>query len=502
MLDLFVETCLKLAETDSASLRIQYIRDGLAQISEADEPFFIALLNQWKPKKLIKKDQLIPWAAAHTQFPDWLVNRCIEESGDAGEAVGRLIPEPDTPQYPSLKEFFEEYQELDKRNPEEIEAFARKMWDRCESDTRIMINKWLTGAYRSPVRTKHVVKALAQDRNMPESELHRLLVQGFDPFEAFFLSNPNPALPSHHALAPIAFPEEVTIPGEETPELLGQSVCLSLPAGMLVQISWQGNDWEIWMPQETPCRHKLPHIEWPLEGLPDAGVLFGWLHSPAERPETLQKWLESDRKSSKSASIQLILLDIAKWDHQPLSDEWIERIKLFDSVEWPTSTEMPTKLQVPKTPTKHRPVWTLIPNQRTNTPQMIHWQPERSRLKAVLLYSRQIPKAEFPEYGFGMKQGEKYVAIGTASGHLPGASEADWKRDLNNHKTSKKGPIMQVFPQWVFELSFVEMRTAPRKASKLDLTELRMESFLPEFAANELPDLNTWLELSDITNSD
>lgn len=166
------DTCL-LGYSDPARLP-----ELLAAADSRDLPGLLALLGGHPPERVLTLPALRRAVFPNCGLPDWLIERCRREVGDAVELCARLWPREGPGLDLSLADVTERLlPELRSLSGDPLAERLRGLWDRCDTPQRVLLNRLLTGRFPDLPPRAALAGALAERWTGDPSRLEAALTE-------------------------------------------------------------------------------------------------------------------------------------------------------------------------------------------------------------------------------------------------------------------------------------------------------------------------------------
>lgn len=153
----------------------------LASAPETDRVWTLALLAGRRPRRVETAARLAEWAAAAAGLPDWLMAESLAVVGDLAETAALVLPPPASARDPGLAAWMERLAALAAMDAAARRAAILDAWAGLDSDGRFLLNRLLTGGFRTGVGRGVMARALAQATGRAEATLAHALMGGWDP---------------------------------------------------------------------------------------------------------------------------------------------------------------------------------------------------------------------------------------------------------------------------------------------------------------------------------
>ncbi len=526
----FTELYRALDETNATSAKVRAMTEYFAAVPAEDAAWAVYFLTGRRLRRLAAPGELRQWTLKLTGMPEWLLEETYASVGDLAETLSLLLDNvlPPPPRaHGALHVWVEQrLQTLRGRDADYRRDTLHHWWAELPTESRFVLNKMLTGAFRVGVSRRLVVRALAQASGVEPARLaHRLMGQ-WQPDAQFFRHLVDHEDHGEDASRP--YPFFLASPLAEGPEVLGPR------QDWLAEWKWDGVRGQllrrdghcfIWSRGEELMEGRFPEIEAAASTLPEGTVLDGEILAwQDQRPlpfnvlqQRINRLKPSARMQQKAPVIFLAydLLEQACVDlrRQPLSERRQRLHQLLDrrcdaiqlsrplaEDSWQTLSEqreralsmgteglMLKRLESPYRVGRARGDWWK-------------WKVAPRTIDAVLLYAQPGHGRRsnlFTDYTFGIRDGEGLVPIAKAYSGLDNSEIERLDRWIRRHTTERFGPVRAVEAMQVFELAFEGIAPSPRHKSGIALRFPRITRWRQDLAprdADSLDDVRALLE--------
>jgi len=118
------------------------------------------LLRNNARKRFIQYDELRSCASEYTGLPLWLIEECIQHTGNVTEAITLLVRSGKANGAIALHEIMQRLHIPEEISLQSKSHYIKSVWETLPAQTLYLFNKLITGSYRSPVSKTEVEQAL------------------------------------------------------------------------------------------------------------------------------------------------------------------------------------------------------------------------------------------------------------------------------------------------------------------------------------------------------
>ncbi|HMP03328.1 MAG TPA: ATP-dependent DNA ligase [Gemmatales bacterium] len=447
------------------------------------------------------------WAAAEANLPSWLVDQCVDNVGDHGEALALLLPPPSAPADLSLVEVIENrllvLRDLDEAARRSVVV---RTWQQLGPRERFLFHKLLGGTFRVGVAQSLLTRALARIAQVdPATMAHRLAGEwspSVETWERLLAPADSP-----HACDPgQPYPFQLAYPLDGPPADLGPVAdwqCEWKWDGIRAQFLCRRGEVLLWSRGEELLNASFPDVVAVAQGLPDGTVLDGELLAwRAGQPlpfAQLQRRLgrkRPDARLLRMIPVTFLAYDLLELDGVDVRglDQAERRLRLEELFvrHGRHGLLLAPLLQIGSWEEAHasyaeaeaRQVEGLMLKRRAATYGVgrvrgAWWKWKRApRTVDAVLIGAQLGRGKraglYTDYTFGVWHGGELAPIAKAYTGLSDAEIQQVDRFIKQNTVGQFGPVRMVRPKLVFELAFEGIQRSPRHKSGLALRFPRM----------------------------
>ncbi len=447
-----------------------------------------------RQKRLVKRSVIQEAVQELSGLPVWLFDECYTVVGDLAETIA-LLTESGRPKQLSdvpLHVWVEERLAALGRLPdEEQKRLLQSWWQELTTAEVFVVNKLITGAFRSGVSQRLVIRGLSEAFGWDEAVLSERLIGDWPVTEEWFASLGNAEREGFH-LYP--YPFFLASSTDDEPESLGALDDFAVEwkwDGIRSQIVKREGQIAIWSRGEELISGSFPDLIEMAKHLPDGTVLDGEILAFAGetvRPfADLQKRLQRKKVSErmqKDIPVAFLAFDCLQWGGVDLRDKSLRERR--DRLEDLALTLHHPKLKV--SPLVDAGDWPSLARQREGSRERLveglmlkrwssvyqigrkkgdwwKWKVDPMTLDAVLLYAQagHGKRANlYTDYTFGLWKGDTLVPFAKAYSGLSNEEIGKLDAWIRRNTIERFGPVRSVKAERVFEIAFEGIQLSPR----------------------------------------
>lgn len=168
------------------NIQIDAFVDYFTSVDDEDKLWTIALFSQKRPQRIIISNLLRDWAIEESQLPDWLFDESYQIVGDLAETISLLVNNIHHHAESTLSEWINTMIKLKDKGDSEKKEFVLWAWRLLTKEEVFIINKLLTGAFRTKISQKILSKALSKVLNISEGYIANQLIGKWTPSNTNF----------------------------------------------------------------------------------------------------------------------------------------------------------------------------------------------------------------------------------------------------------------------------------------------------------------------------
>jgi DNA ligase-1 len=491
--------------TTSTNEKVRVLQQYFRDEQPTNVVWALYLLLGKTRKRLITSNTLRKIFLQVSDIPEWLFEDCYAHVGDSAEVISLLLKDTNVTSKSGAEIPLHEWVEtiIPKVKQVESELALKELviswWSLLEPFEVFILNKILTGAFRVGVSEKLVIKAIAAEYEIPESEIAHRLMGDFVPTIEFYNQL-------------ITTTEQVESPTRPYPFFLASTLeedrfqtedCSQWQAewkwdGIRAQILRRSDQVFIWSRGEDLITEQFPEIANYFlnfeNGLVFDGEIVCW---SGDRPLSfnhLQKRLGRKRVTQKIIDenpTHFIAYDLLEYNGEdirslPLRDRRQHLKTLLQQTEhqWVTlSTSLSfhslEELRSLRSQSRQQNAEGLMVK-AIDSPYLVgrkrgYWwkyKVEPMSLDAVLIYAQAGSGKRanlFTDYTFALWKGDELVPFAKAYSGLDNKEINELDKWIRKHTIEKFGPVRSVEPLQVFEIGFEGISESKRHKSGISV---------------------------------
>ncbi|MCY2977627.1 MAG: ATP-dependent DNA ligase [Planctomycetota bacterium] len=485
--------------TTKTSEKLRALVSYYRESTQADAAWATYFLCGNKLRQLVPTKLLRVWAAEEANVPSWLFEESYHSVGDLAETLTLIVPPGEMQDDFSLTHWVEQ-RLMPLRTMEQAEQrdAVVSIWKQSTMQTRLVILKLITGAFRVGVSKSIVTRAIAEYAGVASDVISHRLMGAWKPTSSFFESLISKEVQDTIASQPFPFCLAHPIDHELGPESIGEAREFAAEwkwDGIRGQLIRRDEQVFIWSRGEDLMENRWPEIESAAQLLPNGTVLDGEILASLGENQVLPFANLQKRIGRKVVSNKLLkevpvifqafdLLQDAGEDirSRPFSERRQRLDRLLSTVEHPNLCQ--TQL-IPGTSWED---WSRIRDQsreRNAEGLMLKrldasyevgrvrgvwwkWKVSPYTIDAVLIYAQKghgKRSGLYTDYTFALWQGETLVPFAKAYSGLDDAELKAIDRFIRQNTREAFGPVRSVAPALVMEIAFEGLQRSPRHKS-------------------------------------
>lgn len=467
------------------------VMDYFRKAESPEAAWAVWLLSGNKIKKWTTLRVLQQWCLDTTQLPNWLFEESYNLAGDLAETIALIVGQTGATDTMKLKMLMEEilipFSQADEIVKKDI---IIKTWKSLDTDSVYVLNKLLTGTFKTKISQSMLCKALAEVGGLQESVVMHRLSHVFTPTEESYNALISPITQENESSRPFpfyqGFPMDPAIQTTDIQEWQAEWMW----NGFRAQLIHHAGEVFIWSEEEGLMVDRFPEIEQSAQILSEDGIMDGvilaWKDGKPLPLSALQKRISSASVSNKLLKefpvvfIAFDILSVAGSDcrSQPLfwRRQYLNQIlglsgpdilvsPVLESSDW-------QQLELLKEQA-HEHCANGIVLKRKDSPYLEwkqkgdwwEWKKNPYTVTAVLLYAakpRGKHYANFTELTFGLWNDLELVSFAKATSTLNHVENAYVNNFVRRYTVEKTGPVYTVEPKLIFEIAFDDLQPSSR----------------------------------------
>ena len=501
----FAELFTILDQTTKTNAKIDALANYYTVSNAADALWTTALLTGRKPKRTVKTSELKLWAMELSGVSEWLFEESYQVVGDLAETITLLLPPSESQTEYSLSGIMALLKTLDKESETNRKNIIQEIWMQLSTAERFVFNKLITGSFRVGVSQQLVIKALAKQYNLIDSNVaHRLMGNWipetstlqhllFNPDIQEDLSKPYPFYLAYQLDVPI-----VSLNNIEDWQVEYKY------DGIRGQIIVRKDELFVWSRGEELMTDKFPEFEVLKHTLPDGTVIDGEIlpfngdePMPFHIMQTRIGRKNLSKKSLADAPLCMMCYDLLEYEGQDIRLLTLsERRKYLEQLITELNLKYPSAAAV----LKLSPVFDCQTEQQLIDLRLVSrdkmceglmlkhkdslyesgrrrgkwwkWKIDPLTVDGVLIYAQRGHgrRADlYTDYTFAVWHDEELVPFTKAYSGLTDKELVEVDAWVKKHTKEKFGPVRSVTPELVFEIAFEGINPSPRHKSGVAL---------------------------------
>ena len=501
----FAELFTELDQTTKTNAKIDALVDYFAIADKADALWAVALLTGKKPKRTVKTSELKLWSMQLAGISEWLFEESYHVVGDLAETITLLLPASETQTDYSLSGMMALLKTLDTKTEKQRQHIIQEIWMQLSTPERFVFNKLITGSFRVGVSQQLVIKALAKNYKLVESNVAHRLMGNWVP-ETSTLENLLFNTDTEEDLSkpyPFYLAYQLDVPMETLGNIADWQIEYKYD-GIRGQIIVRRRELFVWSRGEELMTDKFPEFEILKEALPDGTVIDGEIlpfngdePMPFHVMQTRIGRKNLSKKSLADAPLAMMCYDLLEYkgtDVRPLPLS--ERRKILEELLEEINGKNPAAARV----LKISPVFAcntieemvslrLASRDRMCEGLMLKhkdslyeagrrrgkwwkWKIDPLSVDGVLIYAQRGHgrRADlYTDYTFAVWSGDELVPFTKAYSGLTDKELVEVDSWVKKNTKEKFGPVRSVTPELVFEIAFEGINPSPRHKSGVAL---------------------------------
>lgn len=501
----FAELFTELDQTTKTNAKIDALANYFAVSDAADALWAVALLTGKKPKRTVKTSELKTWSMELSGIHEWLFEESYHVVGDLAETITLLLPASETQTDYSLSGMMALLKTLDTKTEEQRKHIIQEIWMQLSTTERFVFNKLITGSFRVGVSQQLVIKALAKNYKLVESNVAHRLMGNWVP-EISTLENLLFTTDTEEDLSkpyPFYLAYQLDVPLETLGNIDDWQIEYKYD-GIRGQIIVRRGELFVWSRGEELMTDKFPEFEILKEALPDGTVIDGEIlpfngdePMPFHVMQTRIGRKNLSKKSLADAPLAMMCYDLLEYkgndvrplpisERRALLEKLIEEIriknpaaavvlKLSPVFVCNTSEEMTALREASRERMceglmlKHKDSLYEAGRRRG---KWWKWKIDPLTIDGVLLYAQRGHgrRADlYTDYTFAVWSGDELVPFTKAYSGLTDKELVEVDNWIKKNTKEKFGPVRSVTPELVFEIAFEGINPSPRHKSGVAL---------------------------------
>jgi len=501
----FAELFTELDQTTKTNAKIDALAEYFRAADAADALWAVALLTGKKPKRTVKTSELKLWSIELSGVTEWIFEESYHVVGDLAETITLLLPASETQTDYSLSGMMALLKTLDTKTEEQRKNIIQEIWSQLSTAERFVFNKLITGSFRVGVSQQLVIKALAKNYKLVESNVAHRLMGNWVP-ETSTLQNLLFNTEDEEDLSkpyPFYLAYQLDVPMETLGNIADWQIEYKYD-GIRGQIIVRKGELFVWSRGEELMTDKFPEFEILKTALPDGTVIDGEIlpfngdePMPFHVMQTRIGRKNLSKKSLADAPLAMMCYDLLEYkgkdvrplpmsERRSLLEELIEEIKntnpdaaavlKLSPVFACTTVEEMIALRLASRDRmceglmlKHKDSLYEAGRRRG---KWWKWKIDPLSVDGVLIYAQRGHgrRADlYTDYTFAVWSGDELVPFTKAYSGLTDKELVEVDSWVKKNTKEKFGPVRSVTPELVFEIAFEGINPSPRHKSGVAL---------------------------------
>jgi len=501
----FAELFTELDQTTKTNAKIDALAEYFHAADAADALWAVALLTGKKPKRTVKTSELKMWSIELSGVTEWIFEESYHVVGDLAETITLLLPVAETQTDYSLSGMMALLKTLDTKTEDQRKNIIQEIWLQLSTAERFVFNKLITGSFRVGVSQQLVIKALAKNYKLVESNVAHRLMGNWVP-ETSTLQNLLFNTENEEDLSkpyPFYLAYQLDVPMETLGNIADWQIEYKYD-GIRGQIIVRKGELFVWSRGEELMTDKFPEFEILKTALPDGTVIDGEIlpfngdePMPFHVMQTRIGRKNLSKKSLADAPLAMMCYDLLEYkgkdvrplpmsERRSLLEELIEEIKntnpdaavvlKLSPVFACTTVEEMIALRLASRDRmceglmlKHKDSLYEAGRRRG---KWWKWKIDPLSVDGVLIYAQRGHgrRADlYTDYTFAVWSGDELVPFTKAYSGLTDKELVEVDSWVKKNTKEKFGPVRSVTPELVFEIAFEGINPSPRHKSGVAL---------------------------------
>jgi len=506
---------------DKRDALVQYLHES----PDEERVWLIAIFTGRRPKRLVNTTLLKNWCMEITGLPQWLFDESYHTTGDLGEAISLMLPEPVQTKEISVTELMMQIRQL-QNAPEELrKEFVTANWRSLSKSSCFLFNKIIIGGFRIGVSQNIIIQAIAIFTNKEAQAVAHIISGNWDPYTISFseLTSDNTGLTD----ASKPYPFYLAYALEGTASSLGQ------PEEWLVEWKWDGIRGQLirrnasvflWSRGEELITDRFPEISSLLPLLPDGVVLDGEVLSyrdgnplPFQFLQTRISRKVTTKKQLTEAPAVFMAYDLLEYEGEDIRYRpMVERRRMLENLldriqsphlviseavifdRWEELNDLMLTVREKGCEGFMLKRYNAAYQAGRRRGDWWKWKIEPLTVDAVLIYAQKGHGKRsnlYTDYTFAVKDGDKLVPFAKAYSGLTDKEIAVVDRFIRQNSIEQFGPVRTVKPELVFEIAFEGIAASSRHKSGV---AVRFPRILRQRTDKTADEVNTIEELKQL----
>jgi len=327
----FAALCRTLELSKSPAKKAESIAQYLSFANEQDKIWMMAIFSGKKPVTVFSPASLKEYSIEMAGLSSWLFDECFKSIGDVSETIALILPAPTNMKSISLSEFLKVWQAMKAGDAATRKEYLFSLWNSMETYERYVLNKLLTGAFRSTISEGILSTALFHLTGIDEWKLRLRLQRTWSPDQITFQELVFKEQEKELLAKP--FPWRSLIKYQAPLAELGDENLYRVdlqPEGVRVQLLNRDGEVFIWSATGDLITPLFPEIKQLFSECKNSFVMTGLLIAFNDNKYLPLQFLEKRLKAKKASKILMnevpvvfVADDLPEWEGQDISLQFL-----------------------------------------------------------------------------------------------------------------------------------------------------------------------------------
>lgn len=476
--------------------RVEAIANYFGSVNDIEGAIVCSIMLGTKLKSVVKKEELSLLACNLAAINSWMFDECLSHGNNYLDTVSLIIPSPKNNASNSLSNVFLLLESMKKLNEHDRQNVVLEYWSILNTEERIVFNQLLCGVFKFKVSFDELVESFAVWTGI-EKGVVGIRLSKWIPTKSKLSELRVPVLDNERWVLPEAFSDYK----DWSTDLKSYYVPSNFKArwamdGLEVQVVKVNGDVYVWGENQKLLSNRFPEIESIFLALPDGlivrGTIVGWSKEGADKVILQQR--ESKKQVTTTVMSNFpIRFFVAEFSQRKVDAFYIEKLEkstqdlFFDLLDdpnsicvWNESIDFTTWDQLDNYQTKHRLKGSIglelfspeSIGKPSIQPNKILKKNDSHTLLLTLLYVKlgiYSSDRGGEEYTFGVQHNSLWLPIARVSQLLVEEDRLFIHEFVKQNTIEKFGPVRNVKPALVFEVSFTSIFRNERKKAGVEL---------------------------------
>lgn len=471
----------KLEHANDSELRTEILTLFWNDLGNDDEKDLILQLFAGQyPKKIASTQKLQSWIAEITGFQKWLIDRSLEETGNAMQTFNLLLRcKGGTLIEKTLNEWLDEIKSL--KDDETMKVWLKNQLSCVEENQKLIILKLITGIFRSPLSRLELVKSIAAHAGLKFESVSLRLFESIKTHQISFSSLKDP-LDNEKSMLPPLFPEVIKVQQYEVFEWQEGWQLIGNKDGLEVQVTKFGRTIHLWTRQGEVITNSFPEIISAFSNFNSDFKLFGKLalQNPDMPVEQIKSRINKKKITKVDFESTTITLDVIECLEGEL--DWNQKTESA-SVKSVKTLNCSSKDELLKIHNMCRELGYIgLYLKQGSKSVYFDWKAHQYSVNAVLCYVEfgGIENKGIKTLTFGVRKKDEFLPVAKVP-----ASEYPFDLDeiikyVKENTLERFGPVRTVAPRLTYKIHFDSLSRSTRRKSGLAMKNPKVNVKLSE----------------------